>query len=40
MSATEQAIMGMGIVSIVAMLINGALCHIAINRDRGRMKDQ
>jgi len=38
MSVTEQAIMGMGIVCIVAMLINGALCHIAINR--GRMKDQ
>lgn len=36
----EQAILGMGLVSIIAMLINGALCHVAISAAKHREKDQ
>lgn len=40
MSISEQAVLGMGVVCIAAMLINGALCHVAIMASRSREKDQ
>ena len=40
MSISEQAVLGMGIVSIAAMLINGLLCHVAIAAAKDREKDQ
>lgn len=40
MVAADQAILGMGLICIVAMLVNGALCHVAIAAAHKREKDQ